>query len=111
MEKLIHELETKLKTKLNKNSIYFKSEGSVDLKEYEIAFEKYAILQKTNLKALSDNEVYISIMYETNTDKDEGIVRIPISALAVLLVSKKIVAINVKTDRPDKDINSLILRT
>ena len=50
-------------------------------------------------------------MYETNTDKDEGVVRIPVSVLAVLLVSRKIIAINIKSDRLDKEISELVLRT
>jgi len=108
---ILHEIENKLKLKLNKNSLYFIAENTVDLKEYEIKFDKSAILQKTNLKPLSDDEVYISIMYETNTVKDEGVVRIPISTLAVLLVSRKIIAISIKSDRLDKEISELVLRS
>jgi hypothetical protein len=111
MENILHEIENKLKFKLNKDSIYFRAENNVDLKDYEITFDRGAILQKTDLKPISDEEIYISVMYETNTDKDEGVVRIPVSVLAVLLVSRKIIAINIKSDRLDKEISELVLRT
>ena len=49
-------------------------------------------------------------MYETTTDMEEGLLRLPITVLATLLYAKKIKAINVSSDEEDSIIRDLVMQ-
>lgn len=103
-------LENVVRAKLEKNDVYFKAKQDVELSDYYINFKEGALLYKTNLKALLNKEAYFSVMYDaSDVISDEGLVRMPINVLVVLIASKKIVAINNRTDKLDKDIAELVL--
>lgn len=103
-------LEDMIKDKLKTNEIYFKSTQRVEMSEYGIDFEKNALLYKTNLPALSDREVYLSIMYDdaSTESNEEGLIRIPIKLIALMIITKKIMAMNNKNEKLNKEIAEYI---
>ncbi|NCD07475.1 MAG: hypothetical protein EOL97_15305 [Spirochaetia bacterium] len=103
------ELESKIKARLSRNYIYFRVLSPIEIKDYSIYLDVGALLQKAEIKPLKEDEIYISVMYETTTDMEEGLLRLPITVLATLLYAKKIKAINVSSDEEDVIIRDLVL--
>lgn len=103
-------LEMKIKNRLNRNYVYFRTLAPIEIEDYAIYLDKGALLQKAEIKPLKEDEVYISVMYETTTDMEEGLLRLPITVLATLLYAKKIKAINVSSDEEDSIIRDLVMQ-
>ena len=107
-------LLTVLQFKSKQNSCYYKVLRDVIIKKQNITIYKGAFLYNVNIPTTMKNEIYLSILYETDenniidNNRKEGLFIIDFQELISLLIADKIKAYYTNNKAEDKEIKKII---